>query len=346
MPEAVPAPAPAAQPALAAELTELLQGYQRTQLLYVAAELGLADFFTPGPQSVEALAAATDTHPPSLYRLLRALASLGVFAERGDGRFELTPLAALLQPETPGSLRAMVLAGGADFYPVWGELLSSVRTGRTAFEQVYGVSNWEYRRRHPEVNARFNALMADYARQTAAGVVANYRFPESGVVIDVGGGTGTLLAAVVRQHAGLEGVLFDQPHVVAEATAVMDAAGVADRCRIEAGDFFAAVPAGGDVYILSWILHDWDDARAADILIQCRRAMASRARLLVVERVIPPGNDPSPGKLIDIHMLLINAGGRERTEEEWRALLEASGFSLRSSTPIGRGFSVLEALPF
>ena len=345
MPDVIPVAAPTAQPALAAELTELLLGYQRTQLLYVAAKLGLADLLAAGPRPVEALVAATNTHAPSLYRVLRALASLGVFAEREDGRFELTPVAALLQSGTPGSLRATVLAHGEDFYRVWGELLYSVQTGRTAFERVYGLSNWEYREQHPEVNARFNAVMADYARQTAAGLVANYSFPEKGVVVDVGGGNGTLLGAVLRDYPGLRGVLFDQPHVVGEAASVLDAAGVADRCRIEAGDFFVAVPAGGDIYILSWILHDWDDARATDILVQCRRAMPSQARLLVVERVIPPGNDPSPGKLVDIHMLLINAGGRERTEDEWRALLDASGFGLRSITPIGRGFSVLEALP-
>ena len=343
MPDAVPAPA--AQQAPEVELTELLLGYQRTQLLYVAAKLGLADLLAAGPQPVEALATATGTHAPSLYRLLRALASLGVFAEQDDGRFALTPLAALLQSQTPSSLRAMVLAHGEDMNRVWGELLFSVQTGQTAFEQVYGLSNWEYRRRHPEVNARFNAVMAGYARQTAAGVVAHYPFPENGVVIDIGGGTGTLLAAILRQYPGLQGVLFDQPHVVAEATSVLGAAGVADRCRIEAGDFFVSVPTDGDIYILSWILHDWDDARATDILVQCRRAMPAEARLLVVERVIPPGNDPSPGKLVDIHMLLVNAGGRERTEAEWRTLLKASGFSLQSSTPIGRGFSVLEALP-
>jgi hypothetical protein len=187
--------------------------------------------------------------------------------------------------------------------------------------------------------------MAHHARQTASAVVAHYAFPERGSVVDVGGGNGTLLAAVLRQYPGLQGVLFDQPHVVVEAPAVLDPAGVAERCRIEAGDFFTAVPAGGDIYILSWILHDWDDARATDILVQCRHAMPAQARLLVVERVIPPDNDPSLGKVADIHMLLTNAGGRERTEDEWRALLGAAGFHLQSSTPIGRGFSVLEALP-
>ncbi len=345
MPDVIPVPAPTAQPALAAELTELLLGYQRTQLLYVAAKLGLADLLAAGPQPLEALATATNTHAPSLYRLLRALAGHGLFAEREDDRFELTPLAALLQSDTPGSLRATVLAHGEDFYRVWGELLYSVQTGRPAFERVYGLSNWEYREQHPEVNARFNAVMAEYTRQTAAGVVANYSFPEKGVVVDVGGGNGTLLGTVLRQYPGLRGVLFDQPHVVAEAPAVLAAAGVADRCELVGGDFFVAVPPEGDIYILSWILHDWDDSRSTDILVQCRRAMSAQAKLLVVERVIPPGNEPSPGKLIDIHMLLINAGGRERTEDEWRALLEAGGFRLQSSTPIGRGFSVLEALP-
>jgi len=298
-----PAPTPTPAPPQA-QLADLLWGYQRTQLLYVAAKLGIADLLVTGPRSTEELAAATGTHAPSLYRLLRALAGHAVFAEQEDGRFELTPLAALLQTDSPDSMRAMALAEGEDFYAVWGELLHSVRTGETAFARVYGMANWEYRAQNPEANARFNAYMGDLTRQKAAAVVTHYRFPERGTVVDVGGGDGTLLAAILRAYPHLRGVLFDVPHVVAQAEAVLAAAGVADRCARVGGDFFADVPPGGDRYLLATVLHDWGDDRAADILRTCRRAMTPGATLLVIERVMPGRNVPSMAKLRDMHMLI------------------------------------------
>ena len=239
----------------------------------------------------------------------------------------------------------MVLAEGEDFYPVWGELLHSVRTGQTVFARVYGMSNWEYRERNPEANARFNAYMGDLTRQAAAAVVIHYRFPERGTVVDVGGGDGTLLAAILQAYPHPRGVLFDLPHVVAQAEAVLASAGVADRCTRVGGDFFTDVPPGGDRYVLSRVLHDWGDDRAADILRSCRRAMAPGALLLVIERVMPGRNVPSVAKLRDMHMLLINHGGRERTEGEWRTLLEAGGFALQSLTPAGPMYHVIEASP-
>lgn len=337
-------PAPAAPP-LAARLVDLLWGYQRTQLLYAAAALGLADQLADGPRPLAELAAATATHAPSLARLFRALAAHGLFAEREDGRFETTPLAALLRAGAPGSLRAMVLAEGGDFYPVWGALLHSVRTGETAFEHLHGMSNWDYRARHPEVNARFNAYMGDLTRLKVAAVLAQYRFPEEGLVVDVGGGDGTLLAALLAAYPGLRGLLFDLPHVAAAAAGVLAAAGVADRCAARAGDFFVAVPEGGARYILSTVLHDWDDERAAAILRQCRRAMAPTALLLVIERVLPADNSSPVGRLRDLHMLVANAGGRERTEAEWRAVLLEGGFRLAALTPAGPAYHVIDAVP-
>lgn len=339
---ASPPPAPSAP---GAALADLIWGYQRTQLVYVAAKLGLADLMAEGPTSVDALADATNTHAPSLYRVLRALAGHGVFAERQDGLFELTPMAELLRSSRPGSVRALALAEGADFYPVWGELLFSVQTGQPAFAQVYGMPNWEYRALHPDANSRFNAYMGDLTRQKAAAVVAHYRFPESGVVVDVGGGDGTLLASILAAYPGLQGILFDREHVVGEARAILTGAGVAERCDVVGGDFFVAVPAGGDRYVLATVLHDWNDERATEILQQCRRVMARDARLLVIERVLPPGNTPSIAKLRDVHMLVGNVGGRERTEAEWRTLLAAGGFRLASSTAAGPAYHVLEGAP-
>ncbi len=328
-----------------AQLSDLIWGYQRTQLLHVAARLGIADLLAGGPQSVETLAAATETHGPSLYRLLRALAGHGVFTEQENGQFELTPMAELLRTGTPGSLRAMALAEGSDFYPVWGELLYSVQTGQPAFERVYGLPNWQYREQHPDANARFNAYMGDLTRQKAKAVVAHYRFPERGTVIDIGGGNGTLLAAILQAQPALRGVLFDLPHVVDEGREVLAGGGVADRCELIGGDFFAAVPAGGDCYLLATVLHDWDDDRAMDILRQCRQAMVATAILLVIERVMPADNSFSVTKLRDIHMLVGNAGGRERTEQEWQTVLASAGFRLQLLTPAGPAYHVLEAIP-
>jgi len=323
----------------------LFWGYQRTQLLYVAARLGIADLLADGPKPVDELASATGTHAPSLARFLRALAGLGVFAAREDGQYELTDLAQPLRSGVPGSQRALVLAHGEDLYPVWGALLYSVQTGAPAFDHVYGMPNWEYRRLHPEVNARFNAYMSDLSSSRAAVVARRYPFRDTGVVVDVGGGDGTLLTAILTRHPGLRGVLFDQPHVVAEAGTRLAAGGVVDRVEVVGGDFFAGVPAGGDYYILSAVLHDWGDERTAAILAQCRRAMGPEAKLLLVEQVLPPGNVPSTTKLYDILMLVTNAGGRERTEEEWRALLRAGGFDLTDRLPATPIYEVITAVP-
>ncbi|HET7035313.1 MAG TPA: methyltransferase [Thermomicrobiaceae bacterium] len=334
--------------ALAAQLTDLIWGYQRTQLIYVAAVLGLADLLAESPRSVSDLAAASGTDAPSLARLLRALAAHGLFAEREDGRFELTPLAALLRSGTPGSLRAQVLAEGTDLYPLWGDLLHSAQTGQSAYEHLYGMPNWAYRERHPEANSRFNAYMSDVTRQKVAAVLANYRFPTDGVVVDVGGGDGTFLAALLRQYPALRGVLFDLPHVAPAAAPILAEAGVAERCALQAGDFFAAVPVGGDCYILSTVLHDWDDERSTAILRRCREAMSPVARLLVIERVLPADNSSPVGRLRDVHMLVTNVGGRERTEAEWRAVLAEGGFQVTQVTGLvaaGTAYHVIEADP-
>jgi hypothetical protein len=340
MPDSTAPPA-----ALSAQFLDLFLGYQRTQLLHVAARLDLAGLLADGPRAVDELAAATGAHAPSLARVLRALAGLGVFAEREDGRYEMTPLALPLQSGVPGSMRALVLAQGQDLYGVWGDLLYSVQTGLPAFDHLYGMPNWEYRRLHPEVNARFNAFMSDLAGRRAAAVAEGYPFPETGVLVDVGGGDGTVLSAILSRRPGLRGILFDQPHVVADAGQRLAAAGVAERVEIVAGDFFKTVPEGGDCYVLSAVLHDWGDDHAAAILSCCRRAMPLSARLLVVEQVLPPGNDPSLVKLFDILMLVTNAGGRERTEAEWRTLLRAGGFELRARMATTPTYEVLEAVP-
>jgi hypothetical protein len=326
-------------------LFELIMGFRVSQLIYVAAKLDLAGLLAAGPQTVEALAQATGTQAGALYRVLRALAGYGLFAEDAQGRFVLTPPAALLQSGVPGSLRSRAVHyGGASQWAAWGDLLYSVTTGETAFQHLYGLDPWAYRAQHPEHAATFNAMMADNTRQQAAAVVAAYDFAASGTLVDVGGGHGALLAAILRANPGLQGILYDAALVLPGAEALLTAAGVRARCTLVAGDFFQAVPGGGETYLLKYILHDWDDGQALAILHNCRRVVPGHGRLLLVETLIPPGNAPHPGKMLDLQML-VELGGHERSQAEFSALLGATGFRVTRIVPADAQLSVIEAVP-
>jgi hypothetical protein len=326
------------------ELIRLFRGYWVSRAIYVAAELGIADLLADGPRTVDELAATTKTHPQSLYRVLRLLAGEGVFAEGDDGRFELTPKAASLK-QGAGPARLQVLFLGRP--PAWqaaGNLSHTVRTGETAFEQVHGVGFFEYNRQHPEDQVLFDQLMVAQTKPAARAVAASYDFSAMASVIDVGGGRGALAIEILTAHPHLKGVVFDQPAVAEEATAAIVAAGLGERCAGVGGDFFDSVPGGHDAYMLKYILHDWDDQECKAILRSCRKAMGAGARLLVVEAVIPPGNAPSFGKTQDINML-INVGGQERTEAEYRALYDAAGFELTRCLPILGELHIIEGVP-
>lgn len=324
-------------------LRQLISGYQFTQALYVAARLGIPDLVAGGPQSADALAERSGAHAPSLARLLHALTTLGVFADAGPDMFGPTALSDLLRTGIPGSQRATLLLCGADLYTRWGHLLHAIRTGETTTHHVYGMDACEWRAQHPEMNALFNDAMAEQSGARVASLVAAYDFARFGTVVDVGGGRGALVAGILRANPGVRGVLFDLPHVVEGAAAAFAAAGVADRASVAPGDFFAGVPAGGDAYILSWILHDWDDVRATAILATCRRAMAGRGTLLLVELVLSSGAQrPWWPYFMDINMLQ-GLGGHERTEADWRALLAAAGFALTRIVPTTSGFCAIEA---
>jgi len=319
-----------------AVLGKLLGGYLLGQAVMVAAELGIADHLAAGSVPVAALAPAVGADPDALYRLLRALAGEGVFTEAAPRAFALTPLAEPLRTDHPRSVRARARLFRQEWvWRPWGHLLEAVREGGVAFERVYGVPFFAYLGAHPDAAAVFDAAMTG-GTGSRAGLAAAYDFAPLGTVVDVGGGQGGLLAAVLRAHPHLRGVLFDQPQVVAGAAPVLRAAGVADRCEVVGGDFFAAVPAGGDAYLLSQILHDWDDARATALLRVLHQAARPGARVVAVERVLPPGDAPHPAKLGDLNMLVL-AGGRERTEAEFGALFAGASFELTRIVPLPEG---------
>jgi hypothetical protein len=325
-------------------IARTITGYWTSQAVYVAAKLRIADCLAEGPQTVEALAEATSTHPRTLYRLLRALASVGIFSEDEAGWFRLTPPAELLRAEVPDSLWAMAIMMGEEHYHAWGGLLESVRTGKTAFDRLYGKPIFAYLAEHPEKARIFDAAMTSvHGRETAA-VLDAYDFSGIDVLADIGGGNGTNLIGILGRYPGMRGVLFDLPHVVERARDGLQAAGFSDRCEVIGGSFFKPIPVKADAYFLRHIIHDWDDEESGQILRHIRRAMPSGARLLVVEHVLPPGDAPSFGKLLDLNMLIM-PGGLERTEDEFRVLYQDAGFRLSCVVPALDDLSVVEGLP-
>jgi O-methyltransferase domain/Dimerisation domain len=329
--------------AAVAALWQLIMGFRATQLVHVAAKLGLADHLKT-PQTAHQLAQLVGADADALHRILRALASLGIFTEGPDGAFALTPLAQLLRSDAPGSLRATAEIYGEDWlWRAYGSLSHSARTGRPAFAEVHGQRLYEYLRDHPVAAAQFHAAMSEFSAQDAAAVLAAYDFANIGTVVDVGGGQGTLVAALLQAHPGLSGVVFDLGPAVEEARGHLAAAGLAGRATAVAGDFFAEVPRDGDLYLLKNVLHNWDDDAVVRILRTCRRAMSDRARLMAIERVIPAGNAPSEAKLFDINMLVV-VGGRARSEAEYRRLFAAARLSLTRVIPTAAAVSLVEGV--
>lgn len=334
------------EPPPAAQVLEMVMGKAVTQLLHVAARLGIADLLSDGPQSVDDLADATDTQASSLYRTLRALAGLGVFAETEPRHFSLTSLAEPLRTDASDSVRDFAIMFGSGWHNrAWSNLLHSVRAGEPAFDRAFGEGLFEHLQAFPERLAVFNDAMTSLSRQDAGAVMQAYDFSGFDTVVDVGGGHGFLLAKILSAYPSIRGVLLDVPEVAAGARATVEAAGVQDRCQIVEGDFFESVPEGADAYILKLIIHDWDDERAITILQNCREVMSSDAALLVVNAVVPPGNEPYIGKLVDIEMLVMTPGGKERTEEEFRQLLNEAGFELTRTIPTPSYLYILEGQP-
>jgi len=330
-------------PAVIQHVFQLGTGYMVSAALGVAARLGIADHLAAGLRSTVDLARTTGVNEDALYRVLRALAMVGVFTETSPRTFALTPAADLLRTGVPGSLREVVLWLCDDFhFRVYAATMDSVRTGETVGEKVLGMPVFEYFQREPEVSARFNNAMTNFSAAVAPAVLQAYDFSGIDVLVDVAGGHGMILASVLRQYPKMRGVLFDLEHVIAGATTV-DAMGVRDRCQTVAGDFFKTVPAGGDAYIMKHIMHDWDNEKAGVILKNIRKALDGKpqGRLMLLEAVVKPGNEPDLAKLIDIEMLML-PGGKERTADEFSALFAANGFELTHIVPTQSPLCVIE----
>jgi len=325
-------------------LFQMATGYWLSQAIYVAAKLGLADLLKDGPKSCSALAAATGADRQSLFRLMRALSSAEVFAHVQNDSFALSSAGESLQSNVPGSLRAIVMTIGEIHYQAWGDLLHSIQTGSPAFNNVFGAGLFEYLQRNAEAADRFNGGMTDVSSMLAYAVLMAYDFSRIPSIVDVGGGQGKLLRSIVQCNPEIKGTVFDQEPAIEMAKQHLLSDAYGGRCSAIAGDFFDSVPEGADAYILSSVIHDWDDDHSIRILKNCRRAMTRNGRLLLVEMVVPEPGANCFSKLLDLNMLVMT-GGRERTKSEFCTLFNAAGYKLTRVVPTLAPHSVIEAIP-
>jgi hypothetical protein len=331
-------------PAEFGQMTNLIHGYMTSQAIAVAAKLGIADLLKEEPRTAEELANATKAHTASLNRLLRMLTSVGIFAEDADARFRQTPLSDLLRDDNPQSARGMAIGGSELWWRPWGDLHWTVMTGKPAFHRIHGESLFEYLAKHPDDAAIFDAAMTSRSSIDLSAVLGAYDFSEFRRIVDVGGGHGALLHGILSVNPKLRGILADQPAVVAGAAATLRTGSVADRCEVVGADFFVSVPEGADAYIMKRIIHDWSEQDSLKILRNCRRAIPPHGKLLLIEHVLKPANEPDPGKLMDLNMLVL-LGGQERTEAEFAALLRQADFSLTRVIPTAGAMSIIESQP-
>lgn len=326
------------------QLIQMGTAYWVSRVVYAAARLGLADHLEDGAKSAEELAVSLDAHSPSLHRLMRTLASLGILTERAEQRFALTDLGQALTANAPGSAKATLLTVGSHWFDgCFDHIVHSIKTGETGFKKAQGMPVFDYLAQNPEDASLFSETMVGVHGEEPPAVAAAYDFSVFETIVDVGGATGNMLAAILTRHARPRGVLFDRPHVVGDAHPLLRSKGVIDRVTVEAGDFFETVPPGGEAYILSHIIHDWDEDQCLTILGHVHSAMKPGSRLLIVEMVLPAGDAPHPGKILDMVMLVL-PGGQERTEAEYHSLLEKAGFRLTRVVPTGSSVSIVEAV--
>lgn len=327
------------------QLFYLSKGTAISTALSLVAELGIADLLVDGPRCSADLARATDTHPPALYRVLRLLASQAVFIEVQPDYFALGRLGEYLCSDIPGTMRSWVrMTGMKAWFQAYAEAMHSLRTGEPSFRLANGLEFFDYMAANQEQGAIFNEAMTDFGQAVSNAVVHGYDFTGLDKVIDVGGSHGSLIRTILHAYPEMRGVLFDLPRVAESARRLIADDGLAERCEIVGGDFFKAIPPGGNAYLLRWIIHDWDRERALTILENCRSAMKKTARLLLVEAVIPPGSEPHLGKLMDF-VMLTGLGGQERSGDEYAHLLNEAGFRLQRIVPTDSPFSVIEGTP-
>jgi len=327
-----------------AQLVQMAMGHWVSRIVYVAARLGLADHLADGPRTADDLAGTTHTHAASLYRLMRTLASLGLLTESDGRRFGLTPLGRALQTGAPGSARASVLTIAGDWWTRgFGELLYSVETGKSGFEKSLGAPLFDWLAKNPDAASLFSETMIGFHGAEPPAIAAAYDFSSVTTIVDVGGASGHLLTTILGRFPKPRGILLDLAQVVRDAPALIEARGLSDRVTIQAGSFFESVPRGGDVYLLSHIIHDWSEDQCLTILGNCRRAMAPSGRLLIIEMVLPAGDAPHPGKMLDL-VMLVGPGGQERTEREYGELLDRAGFRLTRVVPTTTPVSIVEAV--
>jgi len=319
---------------------QLMTGHIVASAVNIAARLGLSDRLAGGPRSADALAQECGVNADALYRVMRALASLGLYDEPAARTFALTPAGAAL---CDGPVRWMALWIAGEFnLKVYANAMHSVKTGEPAVASTVGAPVFEYFASQPELSKVFNDAMTGFSAAVVPAVLEAYDFTGIGTLVDVAGGHGGILTAILKKYPAMKGVLFDLEHVIAGARASIEAQGLADRCSTASGDFFKAVPAGGDAYIMKHIIHDWDDEKAATILRNIRDVLPRGGRVILIESVIPAGNEPGLGKIIDLEMLVM-PGGKERTEQEFRDLFARAGFTLTRVVPTGSPLSVVEA---
>lgn len=324
-------------------MLQLISGFWISRCIYVTAKLGLADLVKDGPKTAPELAAATNTHAPSLSRVLRALACVGLVTQQ-DGRFGDTPVLQTLRTDVKGTLRWFAMSElGEEHYPAWGEFLHSVRTGEIAFDHALGMDIWKYFAAHPDNAKIFNDSMSGITAQANEVIHPAYDFSGIGTLVDIGGGHGGLLTSILRRNPRMRGILFDAPPVIEGARSIVGQSDVADRCELIAGNFFESVPEGGDAHILKWIIHDWTDEQSVTILKNSHRALPENGKLILIEAVVPESSEMHFSKFMDLNMLVMT-GGRERTEAEFRDLYERSGFRLTRIVPTESPFSVIEGV--
>ena len=325
-------------------MLQMLSGYWISQCIYAAAKLGIADLLQDGEKHSDVLANATNTNKNAIYRLLRALASVGIFAETRPRYFKLTALGACLQSDVPESIRAFSITLGDEVYYAWGNLMYSLRTGKNAFENLHNLNFFEFYEKNPTKAKNFDRAMTELSRAQNGSILDVYDFSSVNKLVDVGGGNGLLLSSILQAYSNMTGVLFERSDVIDRAEDLLKKNGLRKRIELVKGDFFKNVPVGGDAYLLKHIIHNWSDGEAVSILKNCYEAMGEQDRLLVIDMVIHAGNEPFEGKFMDINMLILCPGGRERTEVEYEKLFKIAGFKITKIFPTESELSIIEGV--